>query len=95
MKIFWTNEALSKLLEIEEYISIDNINRAEKFIDFLIEKVESIKDYPKRGRIIPELNIDNIREIIVKNYRIIYKIDKNIITILTVFEGHKTLDLKK
>lgn len=39
----------------------------------------------------PEISNPDIREIITKNYRIVYKIRPNSIAILTVFEGHKLL----
>ena len=36
MKLVWTQEALNKLIEIEEYISKDSPARAIKFVDRLI-----------------------------------------------------------
>ena len=91
MKIFWTKEALLRLQEIEEYISIDNPIAAIEFVDKLISVAETIVDYPEKGRIVPELSIVKIREVLHKNYRIVYFIKKNTIDILTVFEGHQLL----
>jgi len=76
---------------IEEYIARDNPTAAIKFVDELITIGESIVNKPEKGRIVPELSIDNIREIIHKNYRIVYIIKKNSIDILTVFEAHRLL----
>lgn len=72
MKLIWTREALERLSEIEKYISKENPENAIRFVDYLIEKGESIKDFPKIGRMVPEIGQDNIREIIAKRYRIIY-----------------------
>ena len=91
MKIFWTKEALLRLQEIEEFISRDNPIAAIEFVDKLISVAETIIDYPEKGRIVPELSIENIREVLHKNYRIVYLIKKNSIDILTVFEGHQLL----
>ena len=91
MKIFWTKEALRRLQEIEYYISVDNPTIAIGFIDKLISVAESLTDYPEKGRVVPELSIENIRELLYKNYRIVYLIKKNSIDILTVFEGHRLL----
>lgn len=91
MKIIWTSEALSQLKEIKEFISKDNPVIADEFLDNLISKVESIKDFPERGRVVPEFSINNIREIIFKNYRIVYLIKKSSIIILTVFESHRLI----
>ena len=91
MKIFWTKEALLRLQEIEEYISKDNQIAAVEFVDKLISVAETIIDNPEIGRIVPELSFENIREILHKNYRIVYLVKKNSIDILTVFEGHQLL----
>ena len=91
MKLFWTPEALKRLEEIEDFISSDNPLGAIKFVDKLISVTESIIEHPKKGRIVPELSIGNIREIIYKNYRIVYLIKNKSIDILTVFEGHQLL----
>ena len=92
MKIYWTKESLLNLKEIEDFISQDNPNAAIKLIDKLISLVENLIDFPEKGRIVPELSISQIREILYKNYRMVYLIKKNSINILTVFEGHKLLE---
>ena len=91
MKIFWTKEALLRLQDIEEYISRDNPVAAIEFVDKLISVAVTIVDYPEKGRIVPELSIEKIREVLHTNYRIVYLIKKNSIDILTVFEGHQLL----
>jgi toxin ParE1/3/4 len=91
MKLLWTKEALLRLQEIEEYISKDNPIAAIEFVDKLISVTESVIHNTEIGRIVPELSIENIREILHKNYRIVYLVKKNSIDILTVFEGHRLL----
>ncbi len=91
MKIFWTKEALLRLRDIEDYISRDNPTVAIEFVDKLISVAVTIIDNPGKGRVVSELSLDNIREVIYKNYRIVYLIKKNSIDILTIFEGHQLL----
>ena len=91
MTVIWTREALGKLNEIEEFIGTDNPERAEAFINYLIEHAESIAQNPKIGRTFPEILNPQIREIIVEKYRIVYRIKEEKIVILTVFEGHRLL----
>jgi toxin ParE1/3/4 len=95
IKVVWTQEALNRLIEIEEYISIDNPERAVKFVNNLINKGDSIAHFPKKGRIVPEFSIPEIREIIEKKYRIVYRIKNNRIEILTVFESHQLIRRKE
>lgn len=91
MKMFWTKEALLRLQDIEEYVSRDNSIVAIEFVDKLISLAETLIDNPKKGRIVPELSLGNIRELLHKNYRIVYLVKKSSVDILTVFEGHQLL----
>lgn len=91
MKLLWTKESLLKLQEIETYIASDNPQAAMELIDKIILSAESLTENPEKGRIIPELSISQIRELIYKNYRIVCLLKKSSIEILTVFEGHRLL----
>lgn len=91
MKLLWTKEALLRLREIEEYVSSDNPIAAVDFVDKIISLAETIVDNPKKERVVPELSLENIRELLYKNYRIVYLIKKSSIEVLTVFEGHQLL----
>jgi len=91
MKLFWTKEALLRLQDIEEYISRDNPAVAMEFVDKLISLAETLIDSPEKGRIVPKLSLENIRELIYKNYRVVYLIKKNSVDILTVFEAYRLL----
>jgi addiction module RelE/StbE family toxin len=89
MIIRWTHEALLRLFEIEDFISQDSPERAGKFVDQIIEHTESLSDNPLSGRTVPEIANPDIRELIFRKYRIIYRINGNNLDILTVFEGHR------
>lgn len=91
MKLIWTKESLLRLKEIDKYISRDNPVAATEFVHKLISIAETIVDNPKKGRVVPELSLDNIRELLFKNYRIVYLIKKSSVEVLTVFEGHQLL----
>jgi addiction module RelE/StbE family toxin len=91
MEIKWTHEALARLIEIEDYIAHNSPARAIQFVDQLIEHAETIADKPRMGRSVPELATPDIRELIFKKYRIVYRLQKNHIEILTIFEGHRML----
>lgn len=91
MKLLWTKESLHRLKEVDEYVSRDNPDAAIRFVERLISLAETIVDNPKKGRVVPELSLENIRELLYKNYRIVYLIKKSSIEILTVFEGHRLL----
>ncbi|MCK5690155.1 type II toxin-antitoxin system RelE/ParE family toxin [Myxococcota bacterium] len=91
MKIIWSPTALKRLLEIEDYIAEENPLAAERLIDKLIEQAEKLSAHPNRGRPVPELAGSVFREIIWKNYRIIYRTGEKSVDIITVFESHRLL----
>ena len=91
MKIRWSHEALDRLIEIEDYISKDSSVRAIQFVDQLIEHAELLSGKPLMGRIVSELANPDIRELVFKKYRIIYRLKEKSIEILTVFEGHRLM----
>ncbi|NTW53806.1 MAG: type II toxin-antitoxin system RelE/ParE family toxin [Chlorobaculum sp.] len=91
MKVVWSSEALGKLDEIERFIAQDHPERAFAFIELLLDKGDSIASFPEMGRVVPEFSRFDIREILVGNYRIVYRVNPTQVVILTVFEGHRAL----
>lgn len=91
-EINWTEKALNDLHDIGEYISKDSNRYASLTLEKLIETARLIEDNPFIGRIVPELNIEEIREIITGNYRIIYQISESeAINILTIHHSSRLL----
>ena len=95
MMLTWSEESLHRLIDIEEFISIDNPGRAIEFIDEIINKAEEIPMHPKIGRIVPEISNPTIRELIFTNYRIVYRIQDYEVQILTIFEAHQLIRRKE
>ncbi|MBN2356679.1 type II toxin-antitoxin system RelE/ParE family toxin [candidate division KSB1 bacterium] len=93
MKIMWTDEALARLREIRRYIAQNNPERATLFIQKIIDRTEILINSPQIGRMVPEISRPDIRELIYKNFRIVYRIKNDSIEILTVFEGHMLLNI--
>ncbi|MDA3811473.1 MAG: type II toxin-antitoxin system RelE/ParE family toxin [Spirochaetaceae bacterium] len=91
MKILWTALSIQDLENIHEYISKDSIYYADRQIERILNCEHDIADYPKSGRAVPEYSDDLIREIIIDNYRVIYRIESEHINILTVFHGAQLL----
>ncbi len=84
MKIFWSPLAVERLESIFEYISKGDGVAARKIIERIFKKVESLSYFQERGRKVPEVNREEIREVFESNYRIIYRLDAKKIFILTI-----------
>lgn len=92
-KIVWTDFSVSDLKEIFEYISKDSKRYAENQVKRIKAQTSILTTRPLAGRIVPELEKKEIRELIEGNYRIIYRIvNNNLIEILTVH--HTSRDFK-
>ncbi|MEM6274419.1 MAG: type II toxin-antitoxin system RelE/ParE family toxin [Myxococcota bacterium] len=90
-RIRWTNTAVERLAEIEEYIEQDSPQGASNFLVEVIELVETLSEHANRGRHLPELWAESIRELIYGNFRVVYRVRPKEVEILTVFEGHRLL----
>ena len=93
MKVIWTEQAWGRLLEIERFIARDDASAATRLVDKLIDRGDSLKEHPRRGRRLPELPESGLRELIVDSYRIVYRRTPKAVEVLTVFEGHRLLRL--
>ncbi|MDH5721590.1 MAG: type II toxin-antitoxin system RelE/ParE family toxin [Spirochaetia bacterium] len=90
-KIKWLSTAVDDLEEICSYIAKDSEKYAIIIARSIYEIVEDIAKFPERGRVVPEYNRKEIREIIYKSYRIIYRIRDNYIQVLAVYHGARIL----
>ena len=84
MKIIWSPLAAERLDKIYEFIAQDNAPAAQKIVNTIIRKVDSLSKNPERGRKIPEVNREEIREIFEGEYRIIYRIESKKVDILSI-----------
>ena len=92
VKIVWSEEALKDIEEIISFISKDSELYAVNFASKIISAVETLRVFPEIGRIVPEYADPKIREIIYRNYRIVYQIEERAADIITVSHGSKLLE---
>jgi len=93
-KIKWSKDSLDDLKEICQFIALDSPYYAKLLNDRIFEMVEHLELFPEMGRKVPEANDPNVRELIYKNYRIIYQIKESYLEIITVIHGSRLLRLK-
>ena len=93
VEIEWSSTAQNDLNEIIDYIAKDSVEYALSFYEQIREKTENLTKFPKIGRIVPELDDPNIRELILRNYRLIYRILEENVQIVRLFHGSRLLDL--
>lgn len=93
-RVIWSPQALDDLEVIRDFIAVDAPRTARSFIQRIFETVERLKRFPLSGTKVPELRREEFREIRLKKYRIIYRIQsEERVEIVTVYHGSRLLDL--
>ena len=93
-QVTWAESATRDMEEIVTYIAADSWANAEKVLARLKHKAESLTAYPLRGRVVPEMaefGLRSWREIVVRPYRIIYRIDEGRVFVNAVLDGRRDL----
>lgn len=91
MKVFWTNKAVEQLKAIHNYHAQISPEYATRLVDIITKRSEQIGNFPNSGRMLPEINLEQIREIIEANYRVIYYVGVDRIDVLAVVHGQQKL----
>ncbi|QDG35113.1 type II toxin-antitoxin system RelE/ParE family toxin [Alteromonas mediterranea] len=91
VEIIWTEPALSDLNDIAEYIALENVVAAKQLVQTVFTKVERLVDFLESGRVPPELEHLNCREVVVNPCRVFYKYDDEKVRILFVMRAERDL----
>jgi toxin ParE1/3/4 len=94
-EVIWSHIAENDLINIIEYIAVDNISNAVKIFKKIKKKAASLYHSPERGRIVPELRdhaIFQYRELIIPPWRIIYRISDKNIYVLSVLDSRQNIE---
>ncbi len=86
----WTERAIADLFAIGEFIAADDPLAARLWLARLRRRAQDAAALPRAARAVPELGRDDVREVFVRRYRIVYRADADGIVVLTVFEGHRS-----
>jgi len=94
VKVEWSPLALDRVSDIARYIAKDNPGAAERWVNELFDLVERLGDFPESGRVVPEVGVRRIRELVFGAYRVIYSV-KDKVEFLTVRRGSQLLDVSE
>lgn len=90
-RVTWSPEALEDLESIAEYIERDSSFYAQSVVSKILGVSRNIKEFPLIGRVVPELDDENIRERFVYSYRLVYQMRQQKILIVAVIHGKRLL----
>ena len=88
----WSPEAVEDLESIAEYIAKDSEFYARSVVSKLLMTASEISEQPLIGRMVPEMSQKEIRERFVYSYRMVYRIQNSVITIVAIIHGKRLLE---
>jgi len=91
VKVFWTEAALSQLHAIHDYIAQTSPDYALRMVDRLTKRSIQIAEFPFSGRMVPEYELNEVRQLLEWPYRIIYLVDsaQSRVDVLAVVHGSR------
>ncbi|TAM47316.1 MAG: type II toxin-antitoxin system RelE/ParE family toxin [Gammaproteobacteria bacterium] len=91
-QVAWSPEAIGDVESIASYIARDSRFYAAAVVQAMLDAARTLEKFPFRGRIVPEIAQDDIRERFVYSYRLIYRIREDKVTIAAVIHGKRMLN---
>jgi toxin ParE1/3/4 len=88
-KLIWSPQSLRDLETIRDYVATDSPRYAALVVERIIQGVERLTGLPESGRVVPERNDPQLREVIVKPYRVVYRLRPGVVEIATVFRASR------
>ena len=90
-QVAWSPSSLRDLDAIAEFIARDSSHYAGLFVQNIVARVERLVDFPLSGRIVPEYGLEDLREFLFENYRIVYRVRGDLVEVSAVIHGARNL----
>lgn len=91
MRVHWTDRAKVRLRHIEEYIAKDNPNAAREVVETILRRSWQLATPPEIGHSVKGYEETELREVLTRPYRIIYRIKPNQVDVVTVLHYRQLL----
>ena len=94
-RVRWAEVAVRDLEEIVGYVAVDSETNASRVVKRIETRAAALESSPSRGRVVPELShfgMRTWRELVVRPYRLLYRIEGDTVTVLAVFDGRRDLE---
>ncbi len=92
-QIRWSAESVRDLEEIHDFIARNSPRYAAAVAERLVAAVGRLERFPESGRVVPELDEPQVREVIHGSYRIVYELRGELVEVLTVFRASRLFPL--
>ena len=93
-KVVWSPRAVDDVEAIVTYIAEDSLAYARSVAQKIVASTRKLASFPLSGRMVPEFDRENIREVFAYSYRIIYRVEGETVTIAAVVHGKRPVELE-
>jgi addiction module RelE/StbE family toxin len=90
--VIWTSQARADRKVVHDYIAKDSKPNAKEVVQDMRTKADALADLPRMGKVVPEVEHDDLREIGVHSWRIIYHLRRDNIYVIAVVHKRRLLD---
>ena len=90
----WSPRAVEDVRTLARFIAADSEAYAATVVKKIVAATRSLETFPRAGRIVPEFGDENLREKFAYNYRIIYRVQGQTVTIAAVVHGKRPIELE-
>lgn len=90
-RIIWSDDAVEDLQQLADYIARDSGHYARVVVRRILESTRRLSRHPRIGRVVPEVDDEAFREILVYSFRVIYRVDEHRVTIETIVHGKQDI----
>ena len=84
MTVYWTDDALEQVAAIGEHLALTSPKYAEAVVTNLFDRVRPLADFPGLGPVYRKAGLPQVRELVLKSYRIVYYVGKKQVDIIAV-----------
>ncbi|NQT88037.1 type II toxin-antitoxin system RelE/ParE family toxin [bacterium] len=91
-EVRWTAQAVDDLDAIARFIEGDSPHYASLFVIDVLGAAEGLAQFPLSGRVVPEAADPSVREALLGNYRLVYRVQGEMVEMLTIYHRARLLD---
>jgi plasmid stabilization system protein ParE len=93
MKVVWSDDAVMALVDLETKLALRyTAEKAAQVVDNLVRRVDRLQDHPQLGRIVPEYGQWQLRELVDKWNRVLYRLRPDAVEVVTIAPTRMSLD---
>jgi addiction module RelE/StbE family toxin len=88
-RVRWTDQAVEDVRAIRAFIERDSPRYARLVAEQLVTATDRLERFPASGRVVPEVGREHVRELIVGEYRMVYRLEAEAAVVLLVFRSSR------